>query len=541
VDALTRAATSGTSREAPPAGGHPTDDLLGDAPRSPERELLLRAGMHAVYGAAGRKAEAGIEAPAPAPAEAVPACSAEAAGILDRLLAAQRSEVLREALERLRLAGLRLPHTLLSAALRIQQKDLRPAVAAVLGERGPWLAEQNPDWGWAVATPGSGDDDTIWEEGALGERISALGRVRGRDAGLGLAWVEEVWGSEKAEARAAMVAALETGLSSGDEGFLERALDDRSVRVSEAASALLVRIPESDYAGRAAARANAVLARYEPPAGGLRGVAAGLSRRGRAGKLEVRPPEQLDGGWRRDIPASDKPPQGVGEKAWRITQALSLVPPERWEGRFGATPDELVASASGDWEAALLTGWSRAAEQFGAGTWAFPIWEGCRRAPDKHGTGTPREWDNAWDAALSLVPSMPQPRFASEFPRLLREEGMTRRLASTLSLLPAPWDEDLGHLYLTELRKHVAETFARNREEGDLWSITLQHAAGRIPPSCFEHASFDQPDEVLVEQTSANGEVFRYEPYHLRRWRKELSAFEETLELRRKLVEEIPL
>src|SRR3712207_7721814 len=46
------------------------------------------------------------------------------------------------------------------------------------------------------------------------------------------------------------------------------------------------RIPDSDYAGRAAARADAVLARYEPPAGGLRGVAAGLSRRGRAGKLE---------------------------------------------------------------------------------------------------------------------------------------------------------------------------------------------------------------------------------------------------------------
>jgi hypothetical protein len=52
---------------------------------------------------------------------------------------------------------------------------------------------------------------------------------------------------------------------------------------------------------------------------------------------------------------------------------------------------------------------------------------------------------------------------------------------------------------------------------------------------------FDQPDEVLVEQTFANGEVYRYEPYHLRRWRKELATFRETLELRRKLVEEIPL
>jgi hypothetical protein len=118
---------------------------------------------------------------------------------------------------------------------------------------------------------------------------------------------------------------------------------------------------------------------------------------------------------------------------------------------------------------------------------------------------------------------------------------MTDRLESTLSQLPAPWDEGLGHLYVKELRKHVAETFARNREEGDLWLLTLRHAAGRIPLSCFEQASFDRPDEVLVEQTSANGEVIRYEPYHLRRWRKELATLEETLELRRELVEEIPL
>jgi hypothetical protein len=58
VDALTRAAIAGTSREAAPASGLPTDNLLGSAAgMSPERNLLLRAGMHAVYRAAGRRAE----------------------------------------------------------------------------------------------------------------------------------------------------------------------------------------------------------------------------------------------------------------------------------------------------------------------------------------------------------------------------------------------------------------------------------------------------------------------------------------------------
>jgi Family of unknown function (DUF5691) len=542
VDALTRVATTGTSREALPTRDLPTDDLLGSARRSPERDLLLRAGMRAVFRMSGKRTQAGAKSQGPAPVEKTPVCSSKAAENIRRLLTGGHDEILREVLERLRIAGLRLPHALLPVALDVQQEQLRPFIVVLLGERGLWLARQNPNWGWAVSTGESeGAYEAIWEEGALEDRLAALRHVRRRDADRGLGWVEEAWKSEKADVRISMVAALGTGLSPGDESFLENALDDRSVKVREAVASLLARIPGSAYAERATARADSVLASYEPPAGGLRGVAAGLSRRGRAGKLEVRPPEYLDEGWRRDLPASNKPPQGVGEKAWRITQALSVVPPGRWERRFGVTPDELVASARGDWEAALLTGWSRAAEQFGAGTWAFPIWERCQQPPDKRGTGTSREWDNAWDAALALVPSMSQTRFAAEFPRLLREGAMTDRLASTLSSLPAPWDEELGHLYLEELRKHVAETFARNREEGDLWLLTPRYAAGRIPPPCFEHASFDQPDEVLVERKFANGELVRYEPYHLRRWRKELAKFEETLELRSKLVEEIPL
>ena len=94
-------------------------------------------------------------------------------------------------------------------------------MAAVLGERGPWLAAQNPNWGWAVATRGSVDDETTWEEGAPGERVSTLRRVRDRDPALGLAWVQDAWKSEKADARIAMVKELETGLSSGDEKFLK--------------------------------------------------------------------------------------------------------------------------------------------------------------------------------------------------------------------------------------------------------------------------------------------------------------------------------
>ena len=526
MDALTSAATTGTSREAPPASGLPTDDLLGSAERSPERDLLLRAGMHAVYKAAGRRGETGVEEPAPAPEETLPACSAKAAEIVRRLLVAQRTEILHEALDRLRLAGLRVPHALLPAALDVNQTELRPAVAAVLGERGLWLATQNPSWGWAVATRGSEDDETAWEEGALGERISTLRRVRGRDPSSGLVWVEDIWKSEKADARVAMVKALGTGLSSGDERFLERALDDRSMRVREAAATLLARIADGAYAGRAAARADTVLVRYEPPAGGLRGAAAGLSRRGHAGRLAVEPPEHPDAGWRRDLPG-DMPERGVGEMAWGISRALSVVTPAHWEEHFGVTPSDLIAAARGDWELALLAGWCRASVLHRASSWAVPLWRACYRLEhDLEGWQT-------WQIALSMANLLPQSDLAVAIGQLPKNGEMTSRLSSTLQAISDPWQPDLSEAFLEGLRRRISGICQYGPAQGEEpWVTALPHASISLSSECLKRATGFR--ESLERCPGL--------PDHaLRRWGPELEKFEETLELRRKLVEEIPL
>ena len=112
---------------------------------------------------------------------------------------------------------------------------------------------------------------------------------------------------------------------------------------------------------------------------------------------------------------------------------------------------------------------------------------------------------------------------------------MGHELAHTLNALPGPWDEELSLLYLEELRKHVPRTFARNRDASDPWLGTPQPAAERIALSCLDHATVLQPDEVLPERMFSDGQVLRYY------WREKLKMFEETLELRRRLVKEIPL
>ena len=511
MDALTRAAVAGTSRETPPASGLPTDGLFESAAgKSPQRELLLRAGTRAVYRAAGRLAESGIEAPQPAPDETIPACSAKAAELLGRLLVDQRTSILLEALERLRLAGLRLPHALLPGAMNVVE-ELR---VAVLGERGRWLARLNPEWAWAVGDEGGLRD--VWDEGDLKERTSVLRRVRGRDPALGRAWLSETWRQEKADARSAMLEAFEENLSPEDEPFLESSLGDRSMKVRAVAADLLARLPGSAYALRYAERAEAIIAGYEPPSTGF------LGRR-RSGKLMVELPPAVDEGWKRELPGEASPPRKMGERAWTVVRTLEVIPPVYWERRFGATPEELVAAARGEWEAVLLTGWRRAAVRHGQESWAWPLWRRWHEAPE-----TQHDLTSTLELLATLLPH-------AELGGVLRSSGMSHELAYTLNALPGPWDEELSLLYLEKLRKHVPRTFASNRDISDPWLGSPQRAAERIALSCLDHATGLQPDEVLPERMFSDGQVLRYY------WREKLEKFEETLELRRRLVKEIPL
>lgn len=521
MDALTRAAVAGTSRETPPAEAFPTDDLFANATdASQEKNLLLRAGARAVYRAAGRVTEAGVEPSPSAPDETIPACSAKAAEILRSLLTRRDGAILPEALDRLRLAGLRLPHALLPATLNVDRKELRPAVVAVLGERGRWLAGFNPDWSW-VSGRTEDPDETIWEEGSLDERITALRRIRLEDAASGRHWVEGVWKSEKAEARTAMVAALESGLSPDDETFLERALDDRSVRVREAAATLLVRLPGSAYVGRATKRADRILVGYEPPG-------RSLIRRRRAGRITGTPPEEVDDAWKRDLPG-DKPARGVGEKAWRISRSLSVVPPQHWERRFGAEPSELVAAARGDWESSLLTGWCRAAILHENRDWTMPLWERCYGLPDDP------EGRQVWLAAQELAPLLPQDRLARALPGLLagRSFQIGERFVSTLQTIPPAWTPELSKVYVECLHAHLRMVVASPQPGGGgWWTQTLSHAAVALSPEFLGAAT--GIENIL---RGSKGQEDWLPSWVI----SELRKFDETLELRRRLVKEIPL
>lgn len=492
MDALTKLALAGMARASEAgspdlATGTPLDGLLvGVEAAEPERRLLLAAGALAVYRQAGRRSLSDGAAPEPAPADDLPACSPAATSLLAALLSGQHAELLPEALALLRQAGRRLPPELLPAALSAgaRQADLRPALFPVLGARGRWLARFNPDWRWAEdggALPP--DAATIWEEGTSERRLALLRQVRVDAPALGREWLEASWKSEKADFRAKAIAALAEGLSLADEPFLEAALDDRGQGVRAEAAALLARLPGSALATRMVARADALLD-YRPPApaSGLRGLVRAVV--GERGQLLVAPPTTLDSAWRRDGPGG-KPGAGAGERAWWLTSALSVVPPEHWEERFAASPSDLItATAHDDWALPVIEGWTRATIAARSASWARPLWQWWY-ALEPRDVRTTALIPELLRELCGVMPPADVERSAGQL--LATATTADIRWSERLWSIPVPWSAEFGARYLHLLRAHLPQLLPGDRQYVP-WLRTLAPAARALPPACFAEA-----------------------------------------------------
>src|SRR5260221_2436752 len=473
MDALVTAAFLGTARQVSSATttGTPVDTLLAKHPGNElERGLLLAAGAWAVYRQAGQEAEYLPTVRAPAAPETLRTCSPQVAKLLESMFAGEHEELLPEALERMRQASLRLPPSLLPAALDAQSTEIRARLIAVLGERGRWLSRFNPAWSWVVDTLPAGEDtlpadaETTWQEGTTGQRCELLRRLRNINLAQAREWLAAVWKQEKADVRAELLKTFEVGLAAEDEEFLEKALDDRAASVRAVAPPLLARIPVSAFTERMRSRADAMLI----PA---------------AKKLKVTLAETLAKDWQRDgIEA--KPPQGAGEQAWWMMQVLAYVHPAHWEERSGLSPEQLVAACPKDWKEAMLEGWSRAALLHQSTSWVMSLWQW---------------WCSPKASAASSSLSLAEIRevFGKYIPQALLEarvlelESGSEAWSEALAELPMPWSLDFGGKYLQQLRQHLHSLdFTRRNYSSydDNWYHTLNRAALALPPACFPAA-----------------------------------------------------
>ncbi len=303
----------------------------------------------------------------PAPAEKLQLCSARSRQHLNRLLHGRHSEILQEWLAALARAGKRLPAEKLPEmfGLMESQPDLAPLIEPVLGERGRWLAVQNPPWTLYAGLDLEAAREN-WETGSKASRVAFLKRLRASDSDQARQLLQETWASEGADQRAALLGVFERNLSLADEPFLEEKLDDRSKEVRRVAAELLARLPGSALVGRMMARANWAI-KYNPAKKGFLNI--GLKKA--KSVFQVAPFDTADSSMLRDGIEPKSGFQTMGDKANILYEIIAAIPPGYWTQRWQAQPLDLIKeAANSEWAGALLLGWRHAIQRYEAGDWS---------------------------------------------------------------------------------------------------------------------------------------------------------------------------
>ncbi|MFE9244874.1 DUF5691 domain-containing protein [Nocardiopsis sp. NPDC006938] len=319
---LVSTALVGTSRRPAP---HLPDLPLGH--REGAAGLLDLAALDSVRTRAGYTAHT-AEPVTPDAADPRPGVGAAADHRLDVILA-DRPELLPEWLAHAAQGGRRVNHTRIPDLLERAARDssLRPLVAAVVGDRGTWLASHNTSWSFISREPLATDvhTDTAWNEGTPAQRRRALFALRATDPAAARALLAEALPEEsRVEERRGLLEALAVNLGPDDEALLDQALDDRGANVRGLALALLVRLPDSAHAHRLRAHLRAHLGRDQGPPRALDMV-----------DMDVLTADQL-----RDlalVPPKKRP--DTREKRWELGRVLlTHAPLDTWTDHLGTDP-----------------------------------------------------------------------------------------------------------------------------------------------------------------------------------------------------------
>jgi len=388
---IARAALVGTERMpfAPPPCPEGVGALVDAAAKAaPEDALLATAAVLGTWRAAGmRPGPAPTAEPiAPAEGEDMPTARRSAAYVLTRIVEEQPGS-LAESLRALAARGLLVPPEMLPMLfdLAARSRDLRPAVAAVMGKRGVALARLRPEWEFMLGSA-RGLDASSWD-GDRQVRAAYLRELRATDPAKARDLVRECWKGEPAAARRDFLATFEIGLAPEDEEFLETCLDDRSKEARGVAADLLARLPQSAFVARMAERARAVL-RFESAEGtsGGGGLLARLADKARAAlgggssarKFDIEPPTEADAAAKRDgldaTPAKDDA-QARGARGAMLVAIASAAPLDVWTRETERTPEEMIAAARAtDWSKELEEGWLAAALKQRNAQWALALY-----------------------------------------------------------------------------------------------------------------------------------------------------------------------
>ncbi|WML90931.1 DUF5691 domain-containing protein [Thiothrix lacustris] len=377
-------------------------------------------------------------------------------------------------LERVAAKRLRVPTTFIPALMEQAQQSraIRPAISAVIGQRGHWLCNQHPDWQRLLTlTLETADHDvSIWEEGNSAQRAEYLRQLRPHQPAEARELLQAVWKQEAAPVRQELLQALQTNLGMADEAWLETCLDDRSKGVSQLAAELLGALPDSAFSQRMQTRLVHWLA--------IQTKTGLLNKLGGKKTLQVNLPETWDKSWLRDG-IEEKPPQGKGAKAWWLEQALSFVPPVRLAQRWQATPDTLLLlSCRSDWSTTFRAGWEQA----------------LHRYPNT-------DWSTAWFTHINpgdnVLWQQLSPPLAEQTASALLSRDDSPQLLNLLPSLQHPWSTTFSRQVLPAVAKQVQTTLLSYATH-----TVVRHFAIHAAPVCAEEFATLLHEPLQADQSN---------------------------------------
>ncbi|MCA8830404.1 DUF5691 domain-containing protein [Hymenobacter pini] len=432
-----------------------------------EKQALLTAGVLSAIRKAGYQPPA-TAAPETtvAPSETQDSLGPNGTQLLQQLLEGQYPELLPEFLTALADNQRRAPHQLLVKLLeyaRTRPQLHRPA-ALVLGQRGAWLAAQNPAWQAMLAASEQATEETAWETGTIGQRALYLEALRRRDPTHARELLAAVLPQEPAKHQAQLLDTLQERLSGEDEALLTQYLAAKSKEVRQTVLPLLVRLPGSPLLERLWQRAEPLVR---------------LKRNLLSKKLLVElPATDWDKTWLLDG-IEQKDSRFQGEKAGVLGQLLALLPPARWAETWQLSPAKSIElAAETEWSDLLLVAWTEAAVLHQDAAWAGALLEWLHAQPRKK------------------APALPVTRLAAVLPPARLTELVLPLLNATphfstdapwqqlLQLVPPPWPEALTRRVVELLRRAL-------RQPTDLYRIQyaasqlLEHMARVVPATQY--------------------------------------------------------
>ena len=492
------------------------DELISQVPvEALERTLLLTAGALSIYQHAGYlPAEQGQKI-TPAGHETLPVCSAKAAHLLSLLFQENNRQLLPEALAQMKRQQLRFSYDLLPLVLDwgTRKKELRSQLLPLLGERGFWLSQYNPQWSWVNETRLTlsieqqtnlpEDAETIWQEGTLLQRQAILQSLRDSQPALARQWLADVWKQEKAEARLAFLEILRTHLSSDDLEFLENAQKDRSSNVRSLVNTLLGLIPSSPLVQRMQKRAEALLT-YDGTT------------------LQIKSKPEIDADWERD---------GLQTKAKKKLESddllaiLSVITPNHWQERFTATPEQLVACLDGTgYTTTVQQAWLDAAFQHKTLAWVRPlIMRSFQLTPPIEQKNHLSDMQDECQL-LSLLPQAEAEKLVLE---IVRQDI---RWVKLLSALPQPWSHAFSEFF-TQLVCEKINTSDTDNLAYYYYSEIVDALMYAVPPSYLDQLQFT----ITTLQKTMTELTQSYNYYTL----QHIETLLKIVALRKQIIEEI--